>query len=322
MFKLVRILSALACAAAAVVAQAQDYPAKPVRMVLPFSAGGGIDAVARALAQYLSQPLGQQVLVENKPGGTGVIGIEFVARSAPDGYTLLFIDPTLSINSLLLSKLPYDPVKDFVPITQVASLPFALVLPASLPVKDVRELIALAKAKPNALNYASFGVGSSAHLIMEAFQAAAGIQVNHVPYKGSAPALTDIAGGRVEMMFSSVGSVVSHWKTGKVTFLAVGGTSRFAKYPEVPTISESGLPGFEATSWFGLFAPAGTPREIIARINAETQKIVADPVFRDRYLDPQGLEPVVSSPQRFAEYTRADAARWARIVREAKVRLD
>lgn len=322
MIGMLRVFCALACAALVAPAQAQQYPSKPVRVVLPYAAGGGIDALARAVSQQLSQSMGQQFLVDNRPGGTGVIGIEHVARSAPDGYTLLFIDPTLSINSLLLSKVPYDPVKDFTPITQLASLPFVMVIPSAMAVKDVREWIDLAKSRPGALNYASFGVGSSGHLIAEMFQAMAGVRLTHIPYKGSAPALTDVAGGRVQLVFVSIGAAVPQWKAGKVRMLAVGGAARFAKYPEIPTVAESGLPGFEATSWFGLFAPAGTPREAISRISAEVQKINQDPAFRDKYLDPQGFEPVVSSPAQFAEYLRTDAAKWGKIIREAKVTLD
>ena len=318
----IRVLAALACAVVCLLAQAQGYPAKAVRLVVPTSAGGGLDTLARAIGQRLSEAWGQQVLVENKPGGTFVIGIEYVARSTPDGYTLLVTDASVVINSLLHSKLPYDPVKDLAPITGLVVTNLALVVNPALPVKNIRELIELAKMKPGALSYASFGTGSSAHLSMEMFQAMAGIKLNHIPYKGAAPALIDVAAGHVQMMVGSVGVVLPQWKAGKVRMLAVGSARRSARYPDLPTVAEAGLPGFEATGWFGLFAPAGTPREAVNAINAEVRKIFSDPAFLGKNLDPQAFEPIVSSPEQFSDYMKSEALKWGKVVRDAKVKLD
>ena len=322
MCRLIRALTALACAAVCVLAQAQEYPARPVRIVVPYSAGGGLDTLARAIAQRLTEAWGQQVLVENKPGGNTIIGTEYVARSDPDGYTLLLTEPALVINASLYSKLAYDPFKDFAPITGLVAVNQALVVNPSLPVKNVGELIELAKKRPGELSYASFGAGSSGHLNMEMFQAMAGIKLNHIPYKGAAPALTDVAAGHVQMMFGSVGVVLAPWKAGRVRMLAVGSARRLAKYPDVPTVAETGLSGFEATAWLGLFGPAGTPREVIGRINAQVQEIFADPAFRGKNLDPQAFEPIVSSPEQFSDYTKSDALKWGKVVRGAGVKFD
>ncbi|HEV8259688.1 MAG TPA: tripartite tricarboxylate transporter substrate binding protein [Burkholderiales bacterium] len=322
MISLIRPLMLVACAGATVLAQAQGYATKPVRMVVPYSAGGGLDALARAIGERLFEALGQQVLVDNKPGANTVIGTEYVAKSEPDGYTLLLTEPALVINPSLYSKVPYDPFRDFAPITGLVAVNQALVVTPALPVKNIRELIELAKSKPGELTYASFGAGSSGHLNMEMFQAMAGIRLNHIPYKGAAPALTDVAGGHVQMMFGSVGVVRSQWKTGKVRMLAVGSANRLAQYPDVPTVAEAGLAGFEATAWLGLFAPAGTPREVINRVNAEVQKIFADPAFREKNLEPQAFDPIVTSPDRFSEYIKTDALKWGKVVRDAKVKLD
>ena len=248
MSSLIRVLTALACATVCVLAQAQGYPAKTVRLVVPYSAGGGFDTLARAIGQRLSEAWGQQVLVDNKPGANSIIGTDHVARSEPDGYTLLLAEPALVINSSLYSKLPYDPFKDFSPIAQVVAITHVLVVNPSFPAKNIRELIELAKSKPGELSYASFGTGSSGHLNMEMLQAMAGIKLNHIPYRGAAPALTDIAAGHVQMMFGSVGVVLPQWKAGRVRMLAVGSARRLAQLPDVPTVTEAGVPGFQATS--------------------------------------------------------------------------
>jgi len=318
---LLRVLTALACAAVCVLAQAQGYPAKTVRLVYPIAAGGGIDALVRTVSQRLSEALGQPVVVENKPGAGGIVGTEYVARSAPDGYTLLVSSPTLVISPILYSKLPYDPFKDFAPITQLIAMNQVVVVNSTLHVKNLRELIDLAKTKPGVLNYASFGIGSSAHLVMEMFQAMAGIKLNHVPYKGGAQALADVIAGQVQITYGTFGVMSSQWKAGKVRVLAVDGARRLAQYPDVPTVAET-LPGFESTSWIGLLAPAGTPREAINRITAEVRKILTDPAFREKSMDLQGLEPIVSSPEQFAEYIKSEALKWSKVVRDAKVALD
>ena len=262
------------------------------------------------------------MLVENKPGGNTVIGTVHVARSEPDGHTLLLTEPALTVNPSLYTKLPYDPLKDFAPVTGLVTVNHALIINPSLPIKDVRELIERAKGKPGELSYASYGTGSSAHLNMEMFQAMAGIKLNHVPYKGAAPALTDVAAGHANMMFGSVGVVLPQWRAGKVRMLGVGSAKRLTRYPEVPTVAEAGLSGFEATSWLGLFAPAATPRVIIHRINGTVQKILSEPAFQEKNLDPQAFEAIVSSPEQFAEYVKADAFKWTKVVRDAKVKLD
>ncbi len=322
MARLIRVLTALAFAAACASALAQEYPAKPVRIVVPYSAGGGIDALIRAIGQRLYEAWGQPALVENKPGASGIIGAEYVAKSAADGYTLLVTEASLLLNSILHGKLPYDSVKDFAPVTQLVIVHHVLAVNSTLPAKNIRELIELAKTKPGELSYASYGTGSVAHLEMELFQAMAGIRLVHIPYKGGGPAFTDVVAGRVPMTFASFGIALPQWKAGKVRLLGVVSPRRYPRYPEVPTVAEAGLPGYEVTPWFGLHAPAATPREVINRISAEAQKILADPVFREKNLDPQGLEPTVSSPERFSEMLKSQALQWGKIVRDANVRLD
>jgi tripartite-type tricarboxylate transporter receptor subunit TctC len=322
--KTIRALLVLGCFVPGV-AFAQDgaYPAKTIRIVVSAAAGGVIDILGRALAQQFTDAWRQPAVVENRAGGTNVIAAEHVARSAPDGYTLLLTaEATFVINPSLYSKLPYDPVKDFAPITGLARINQALIANPALPAKDVRELIALAKAKPGELSYGSFGTGSSGHVNMELLQTMAGVKFNHIPYKGATPALTDVAAGHLTMMFISVGSAVPQWKSGKVKWLAVGSSARLPQYPDIPTIAESGLPGFEATSWFGMFAPGGTPPEVIAKLNAETVRAFNDPAFRQRYLDPQLFEAITTSPEQFAEFIRAESQKWSKVLREANVRIN
>ncbi len=318
---LTRVLMAFACVVACASAQAQGYPARVVHVVYPYSPGGAIELLIRAINQRLSEAWGQPVVIENKPGAAAIIAAEYVARSAPDGYTLLVTDPALVNNSFLRSKLPYDPFEDFAPITQLVAMNQVLVVNPSVPVKSIRDLIELAKSKPGGLTYASFGIGSTPHLFMEMFQAAAGIKLYHVPYKGGALALNDVVAGHVHITYGTFGVILPQWKAGKVRMLAVDGTRRLAQYPDVPTVAET-LPGFESTSWIGLHAPAGTPREAINRIHAETKKIFADPEFRKRNLDLQGLEPVASSPAEFSEYVRSSALKWREVIREANVKVD
>lgn len=322
--KSIRALIVVGCLASGVAfAQEGGYPVKTIRIVVSAAAGGVTDILGRALAQQFSDRWRQPAVVENRAGGSNVIGAEHVARSAPDGYTLLLTaEATFVINPSLYSKLPYDPVKDFAPITGLVRINQALVANPALPVKDMRELIALAKAKPGELSYGSFGTGSSGHVNMEQLQTLARVRFNHVPYKGATPALTDVAAGHLTMMFISVGSAVPQWRAGKVKWLAVGSSKRLPQYPEIPTIAESGLPGFEATSWFGLFATGGTPPEVVAKLNAETLRVFSDPAFRQRYLDPQLFEPIATSPQQFAEFIRAESHKWSKVLREANVKLN
>ena len=322
--KMIRALFVLGCLVSGLAfAQEGAYPSKTIRIVVPAAPGGVTDILARALAQRYTDAWQQPAVVENRAGGNNVIAAEHVARSTPDGYTLLLTaEATFVIHPALYSKLPYDPVKDFAPITGLVRINHALVTNPSLPAKDLRELIALAKSKPGELSYGSFGTGSSGHVNMEMLQTMAGVKFNHIQYKGATPALTDVAAGHLSMMFISVGSAVPQWKGGKIKWLAVGSSRRLPQYPEIPTVAESGLPGFEATSWFGLFTTGGTPPEVVAKLNAETVRIFNDPAFRQRFLDPQLLEPIATSPGEFAEFIRADAQKWGKVLRDANVRIE
>jgi len=319
-----RLLLALGCfGLATAAAQETGYPSKPIHIVVSAAPGGVTDILARALGQRLTDTWRQQVVVENRAGANNIIAAEYVAKAVPDGHTLLLTsEGTFVTNPSVYAKLPYDPVRDFEPITALVRINHALIVGMSLPVKDLRELINLAKAKPGELSYGSFGAGSSGHLNMEMLQGMEGVKFVHLPYKGATPALTDVAAGHVTMMFVSVGSAVPQWKAGKVKILAVGSLLRLPQLPEVPTVAESGLPGYEATSWFGLFATGGTPREIVAKLNAETQRLFNDPAFREKLLAPQLFEPITSSPEQFAGFIRAEAQKWGKVARDAKLRVD
>jgi len=315
-------LSAAAVLSLPLAAMAQDFPARQVRIVVPQSPGGVTDVIARAVAQRLSEMWGQPVIVENKAGANYQIGANFVAKAEPDGYTLLVMSEAFSINPLLSAKLPYDPVKDFAPITGLISINHALAAHPSLPANSVQELIALARAKPGEINYATYGIGSTGHLNMEMFQSRAGVKLFHVHYKGAAPALTDVMAGHVPLMFISVSSVVEPAKAGKVKLLGIGSAQRLPALPDVPTIAESALPDLRALTWFGLFTTGGTPREIVAKINGDVSRIVADPAFRARFLEPQMFEPLVSPPEQFAAFLTAETHKWGKVIREANVRVD
>jgi tripartite-type tricarboxylate transporter receptor subunit TctC len=304
-------------------AQEGTYPSKTIRIVVSAAAGGVTDILGRALAQHFTDTWRQTAVVENRAGGNNVIAAEHVARSAPDGYTLLLTaEATFVVNPAMYSKLSYDPVKDFAPITGLVRINHALVAHPSLQAKDLGELIALAKSRPGELSYGSFGTGSSGHVNMELLQGMAGVKFNHIQYKGATPALTDVAAGHLTMMFISVGSAIPPWKAGRVKWLAIGSSKRLPQYPEIPTLAESGLPGFEATSWFGLFATGGTPPEVVAKLNAETRRVFSEPAFRQRYLDPQLFEPIAASPEQFGEFIRAESLKWGKVLREANVRIN
>jgi tripartite-type tricarboxylate transporter receptor subunit TctC len=316
--RILAALSVLGWSAAA----AQEFPARQVRVVVPQSPGGVTDVIARALAQRLAEAWSQTVVVENKAGANYQIGAAFVAKAEPDGYTLLVMSEAFAINPLLSSKLPFDSAKDFAPITGLISINHALVAHPSLPVANVNELIALAEAKPGEINYASYGVGSTGHLNMEMFQGAAGVKLVPVHYKGAAPALTDVIAGHVPLMFISVSSVLEPWRAGKLKLLAVGSPRRLPQLPEVPTVAESGLPDFRAMTWFGLFSTGGTPRPIVARINGDVQRILADPAFRDRFLTPQMFEPITSSSEHFAEFLKSETQKWGKVIRDANLKVE
>jgi tripartite-type tricarboxylate transporter receptor subunit TctC len=300
---------ALACTGA----WAQPYPVKPVRIVNPFSPGGSLDLVARLLAKHMSAELGQSVLVENRPGAGGTIGVETVAKAPADGYTLLIVQSSITINPTLQPKIPYDPIKDFAPISKVADYMFFLVAHPSLPVRSVKQLIALDKARPGQLNYASVGVGSGTHLASELFNYMAGTKIVHVPYKGTGQALPDLIGGHVAIMFGST-SFVPHVKSGKLVALGVTGATRSNALPEVPTIAEAALPGFEVTAWNALFAPAGTPEPIIKRLNALVREGLAQHEAKAT-MDKQGLDATPSTQEELAKLVRTELDKWAKVIK-------
>jgi tripartite-type tricarboxylate transporter receptor subunit TctC len=315
-------LAALLSLAAA--ASAQDaFPTKPVRIVVPTSPGGVTDGTARAIAQRLSELWGQPVLVENRPGANQMPALDHVAKAAPDGHTLMVAaDGAFVMFPHLYSRLPYDPLKDFAPVTALVGIHQALITHPSLPVKNVSELIALARQKPGELNYAAFGVASSGHLNGEQFQSMAGVKFTVVQYKGATPGLTDVIGGHVPMMFISVGSALPPYRAGQVRMLAIGSGKRLPELPDIPTVAESGLPGFESRSWFALYAPSGTPRPIVGKVNEAVRKIFDEPAFRAKFLAPYLYESLVSSPEQFAQFLRDETARWGKVIRDAKIKLD
>jgi len=322
-----RSLALVACSAFALLgapsalAQA-PFPTKPVRLVVPFPAGGTTDILARAAAQKLSETLGQQVIVDNRPGAGGNIGAELVAKAPADGYTLLMgTVGTHAINPSLYAKMPYDHVKDFAPVILVAGVPNVLVVNPDLPFKTVADVVAYAKANPGKLNFASSGSGTSIHLSGELFKVMAGVQMTHVPYKGSAPALTDVIGGQVQLMFDNLPSALPQIKGGKLRAVAVTSTTRAAALPDVPTVAESGLPGFESSSWFGILAPAGTPKDIIAKINTDVQKWLSTPEAKEKLLG-QGAIAAGGSPDDFAKHIQAETAKWAKVVKESGAKVD
>jgi tripartite-type tricarboxylate transporter receptor subunit TctC len=315
-------LAAPLFAVAAGFAVAQGYPVKPVRMVVPFPAGGATDIVGRIVAQKLTEAWGHQVIVDNRGGAGGTIGSDVVAKSAPDGYTIVVAtSSTHAIAPSLYSKLGYDPVRDFAPVTLLANATILLAVHPSVPARNVRELIALAKRQPNALSFASSGNGGISHLVGEQFKSLGGIQMLHIPYKGDTPALTDLVSGQVSLMFGTAVSFLPYVKSGRLNALAVTNPKRSPIVPDIPTVAESGLPGFEALQWFGILAPAGTPKEIVARLNGEIVKILRLPEVRER-MSSLGAEIVGSTPEQFASFLKADTAKWAKIVKESGAKID
>ncbi|HXX08179.1 MAG TPA: tripartite tricarboxylate transporter substrate binding protein [Pseudolabrys sp.] len=298
-----------------------QYPSKPVHVVVPYPAGGAVDAFARVLSQKLSDLWGQQVVVDNRPGASTMIGADQVAKSPPDGYTfLLTAELTLVTVPYLHEKIPYDPLKDFAPITALVSATQALVVNPSLPVNTVKDLVALAKAKPGELTYGSFGIGSTGHLNMEMLQTMTGVRFNHIPYNGAGPAMNDVIGGHIGFMFAALSIVKGNVSAGKLRMIGVGSNHRSKEFPSVPTISESGVPGFEAKSWFGLVAPAGTPPDIIKKLNQDVTKVISDPAFAAEFLAAQGLEPILGTPEQFAAFIRAESVKLGKVVKEAGIK--
>lgn len=303
------------------VATAQGFPAKQIRIVAPFPAGGSTDVTARLIGQKLTEVWGQQVILENRPGAGGTIGAEYVAKAAPDGHVLLMTTIALAINASLQRKLPFDTLKDLAPITQISALPLLLVVHPSVPVRNVKELVALARARPGQLTYASSGAGTSPHLAAEMFKTMAAVDMIHVPYKGNAPAMTDLLGGHVSVNFGLLPPLLPQVKAGKLRALAVTMARRVAVLPELPTIAESGYPDYEINSWQGMLAPGATPKEVITRLNVEIVRIIGLPEVRDR-LAADGAEPIASSPEQFAAHLRAEVAKWAKVVKESGARAD
>ncbi len=310
---------ALACSVAAMVARAETYPAKPVRVIVAYPAGGATDVIARAVGQRLSEKWGQQVIVENKGGAGTQIGAEAVQKAAADGYTLLATaEATFVVNPYIYAQLTYDP-SELVPVTGLGLINQVLVVHPSMPMHNLQDLITQTRARPGELNYATLGVGSSAHLNMEMLSSMAGIKLTPVHYRGGAPALTDVIGGHVPMMFISTTLMAQPWKAGQLRALAVGSAKRLPEFPDLPTVAESGLPGFEAVSWFGLFAPRGTPADVVAKINADVQSVLAEPAFREKVLGPNYYEPITGSPAEFAAFVARDAAKWSKVIKDAKI---
>jgi len=300
----------------------QSFPSRPVRFVVPFSPGGSVDTLARTFSPKLADALGQQIVVDNRPGGNGDIGMLIVARAPADGHTIVLgYIANLAIAPSLQAKMPYDPVKDFAPITQPASSPNVLTAHPSVPAKNLKELIALAKASPGKLSFASTGVASVGHLTGELINNLAGIKITHVPYKGSGQAVTDILGGHVNIMYSGFSSTLAHIKAGKLRALAVTGPKRSPALSEVPTIAEQGFPGVEATAWYGVLAPAGTPKPVITRLHGDLVKILEQPDVVQR-LDGLGFEIAATTPEQFGAYIRSEIKKWAKVVKASGAKAD
>ena len=324
MTKRLGALVLLTCLAGAAAAQAQSYPTRTITLTVTAAAGGVTDVVARALGERLSQTWGQQVVIENKGGAAHVVGAQSVAKAAPDGYSLLVAEAgTFTINPTLYGKgkLPYDEEKDFIPITGIVRINQALLGHPSLPANNVRELIELASKKPGELTYGTAGIGSAPHMNMVLFESMANVKLVPVHYRGAAPALTDVIAGHVNLMSVSVSLALPPLRAGQIKIFGIGSGKRLPLAPDIPTVAESGLPDYEATTWFGLFATAGTPREIVTKINTEVAKILADPQFREKFLAPQMFEPMASSPEEFADYIKAQTRKWAKLIGEQKLSI-
>ena len=320
--KLFKVIPLLAVMSFPGLAAAQSYPEKPIRVILSVPAGATPDVTARLVTPGVSRLLGQQLVVDNRPGAGGMIGAEIASKATPDGYTLFISSPgALTILPHLRKHVPYDTLRDFIPISLISIGPFVLITHPSVPARTVKELIALAKAQPGKLNYASAGNGTANHLAMELFKHMAGIDIVHVPYKGAPQAVTDVVAGHMNMMFNSIAPIVGHIKAGRLRVLGIASGQRSAQLPDVPTISEAGLPGFEAVNWFGMFAPAKTPKRIIARLNEAVVKVVHTPEIQAQFLT-LGADPVGSSAEDFAAFVRKDMEKYANIVKISGARVD
>ena len=312
---------ALLASAAVPCAQAQTYPTRPIRLVVSFAAGGGVDLVARLIGQKLSEAWSQQVVIDNRPGAGGNVSAEMVAKSPPDGYTIYMSSASVVVNASLYKSLPYDPLKDFAPVTLLVNAHNVLVAHPSLPAKNIRELIALAKKAPGQINYASTGSGSSGHLAMELFRSMAGIELTHVPYKVIGQTTADLLSGQVSLWFPTMPGVLQHLKGGRMMALGVSGSRRAPVLPNVPTIAEAGVPGYDASTWYPLLAPAGTPAAIIEKMNAQLVTILATGDVREK-LQAQGIEPVGSSPAQLGAHLKSEMVKWEKVVRLSGAKVD
>jgi tripartite-type tricarboxylate transporter receptor subunit TctC len=301
-------------------AEAERYPSKPIRIVVPFTPGGSNDLIGRIIAQKLNEAWGQPVIIDNRPGGGSTIGIEVVVRAAPDGYTLLTTSGGIAINGSLY-KLSFNPVTDLTPVALLAQMPYLLASNPSLPVKSVKDVIALAKAQPGKLVFSSSGAGTSSHLTMEMFKSAAKIDMLHVPYKGGNPAVTAVMTGEAQLTFNVITGTLQHVRSGKLRAIAVSSAKRAEVAPEIPTVAESGLPGFEVIAWYNMFAPARTPRPIVNRLNAEINRILQQPDVRERF-QTLGVSPLSGTPDELGKYLRFEVDRWAKLIKERGIKLD
>ena len=319
MIRVVLLFAALAVAASATFAQ--PYPAKPIRLVVTFATGGGTDLAARTVAPKISEALGQSIVIENRAGANGAVGAEAVAKAPADGYTLMVgAAGTLAV-APHLAKLPFDTFRDFAPISLLATSPFVVTVNPSVKAESIRELVALARANPGRLSFGSSGTGGAPQLATELFKSMAGIDMLHVPYKGLGPAITDLLGGQIQLIFADVGLVTAHLKAGKLRGLAVSGSSRSAALPDLPTVAEAGVPGYAAGTWYGLFAPAGTPPAIVSRLSEETRKALAHPDVRAS-LAAQGVDPAGNTPEQFAAFVREEHAKWGKVIRDAGIKAE
>ena len=315
-----RLLIVLACIA--LPCWGQNYPAKPIRLVVPFAPGGSSTLVARLIGEEMAKGLGQSLVIENKPGGGGNIAMQEVARADPDGYTLIIGHVgSLAMNPYMYERLPYDVDRDFAPISLLAIVPAIFVVHADVPAKDLREFVALAKSRPGQLNYGSAGNGSAGHLAMEYLKQTTGIELQHVPYKGTGPNVADLIAGRTQASSAGTPPLLPHVKSGKLRVIAVGTAQRLQSIPDAPTVAEQGYPGFETSQWYGLNAPAKTPEAIVRRLSAEAAKAANSPLVRERF-KPDDAEPVGSTPQEYAAYIKKEQARWSKVVRAAKIKAD
>jgi tripartite-type tricarboxylate transporter receptor subunit TctC len=318
---MLRSVIALLLALAAVSAWAQSYPARPVKIVVPFAVGGSADVYGRFLAAKLTEALGQSFIIENRPGGGAVVGTDAVAKSPADGYTLLVMSNTHTVNETLIPQKPYDLIRDLAPVSGINSQDLLLVIPATVKANDLREFLALAKAQPGKLNYASSGPGTPYHMAGELFKTMAGVDIVHVPHKGSDQARTAVLGGQVDMMFDAISTIVSHVRSGKLKALGTTGKARSAVTPDLPTVSEAGVRGYEATIWLGLMAPAATPKPILERLSAEVNKVVNAADVKENW-GKQGAVPMGMKPDEFGAFLKEDVAKWAKVVKASGAKVD